>query len=419
MNILTALLSEGAKIFKRDLDSSIPSNYSLLFDGFPTASGKRAGKKASLGLSAVYHAVDLISQDFASMPLVIYRPLGDNKEIVTDHNVHRLLNFEPNYYQTPIDFNRCMAVYRLIYGNAYALIDRYEASGQIRNLLPVHPDYVHEIVNVDGELFYKIKGIEDPVSSYNIIHVKDLSIEHDSYKGTSRIDACREVMGRGIALDEFTSAFFGNGANPGLVFESEMGALDDEEKRKSFENSIQRKFSGSEKAFKALFLPAGLKLSASPSRFNQQQTQFIETKIHFIEEVAQIFNLPLNKMRIKEDGKSYGSQEQSNIEYVTDCLRPFSKAFEQEYARKLFGSMERGQLFVKVQLESRLRGDMAAQTEHVVKMIQNGVYSVNQALSFLGQNGIGPEGDERYIQSNLMYLGQTGITDKPQEKPKE
>lgn len=397
-------------IFKRDIDSRTPRGFSYLYGGIPTASGKQVSQRSSIGLSAVYHAVDLISQDYASLPHKVYNYTTIGKDLIKDHNAHRLLNFEPNYYQTPLEYHRMMAVYRLMYGNAYAIIDRIEGSSQIANLIPVHPDKVKEITEYQGELFYEIDGIDGLVSQHNMIHVRDLSINTD-YKGQARIDACREAVGSGLALQEYTASFFGNGANVGMVLESEQGALEDEDQRLAIKNSL-KDYQGSENSHAPLVLPWGIKISHGPTKFNQQQTQFIETKIHFVEEVAQIFNLPLHKMRIDSDGNSYNSVEQANIEYITDCLAPFSKAFEQEYNRKIFPSIERGEYFTKVDMSEKAMVDLNTKKDYAIGLVQNGIYSVNDALRLLGENTIGPEGDLRYIQSNQMKLGNDPIENK-------
>ena len=233
-------------------------------------------------------------------------------------------------------------------------------------------------------MFYQIQGMDDFVPQRDMIHVKDLSIEYqkgkDMFKGKSRIEACREAVGAGLALQDYTASFYGNGANVGMILESEAGALEDEEQRLAIKRSLSD-YTGSRNSHKPLVLPWGIKISHGPTKFNQQQTQFIETKIHFVEEVAQIFNLPLHKMRIDSDGNSYNSVEQANIEYLTDCLGPFSKAFEQEYNRKIFMTSERGQVFTKVDLDEKQMADLNTKADYIVKLLQNGVITVNDAGS--------------------------------------
>jgi len=307
-----------------------------------------------------------------------------------------------------------MSVNRLMFGNAYAYIDRYENSGQIRNLLPIHPDNVINITELEGELFYNIrlgKEYTDTtiISQRNMIHVKDLSVtntfegNNDRFKGRSRIEICSEAIGAGQALRDYTSTFFGNGANVGTVVESELGAIQDDAQRKSLENSLRTKYTGPTKSHSALVLPSGYKLSQGSTKFNQQQSQFIETRILLVEEIAQIFNLPLSKMRTKENGTSYNSQEQSSIEYTTETLKPYITAFEQEYNNKLFSNNERFNVLVNVILKDRLKGDMKTQGEYVNTRVFNGTMSINEAKAFFDENLI-DGGDVRMVPVNMQTV---------------
>ena len=410
MNPLTRLL-DNTHISLRAVNSLTPKGAYSLFGNGLTAAGKMVTKSNATGLTSIYHAIDLISQDYASLPQAVYESTGKGREKRDDNEISVLINTRPNYFQTPFEFKRMRAVHRLVYGNSYVLIYRNKTSGRIEQLVPIHPDKVSDIWESDGELWYRVEGIDMAVPSSELLHVKDLTIG-TGFKGTSRIDACKEAIASGLAINEYAATYFGNGANAGTTIESEVGSMDlseNPEQRKSLEISLDKKFKGSANAWKSLVLPPGFKLSNSTSRYNQQQSQFIESRIKFDEEVAQIFNLPLNKMRVKRDGQSYNSQEQSNIEYVTDCLVPFSQGFKEEDNYKLFKSNELGKIKIRVQFEGRLKGDMKTQGEFIDKMVGNGIYSTNQALEFLGLDPIGTDGDIRYKQGNLMFLGQSMI----------
>lgn len=393
-----------------------------LYGGGVTSAGVQVSQSSSLGLSGVYHAVSLIANDFGSLPYDIFTKSAKGKDVETENNQHRLLNFEPNNFQTPLEYHVQMAVYRLMYGNAYAIIDRFDGSGEIRNLFPVHPVNVTTIVEIEGELFYNILGVEEPVSMYDMVHVRDLSINQQfrnsrqNWKGQSRIDVCREAFGSMIALDAFSANFFGNGANIGTTIESELGAIETPEQRVSLENSLNAKYTGPDKAYKSLVLPSGYKLSTGPTKFNQQQSQFIETKFQKTEEIAQIFNLPLDKMSVNNDGNSYASSIEASNNYVTSTLRPFTIGFEQEYNKKLFGGAERGRKFTKVQLEMLQRGNLVQQADYADKNLKNGTWSVNESRHYQDFPSIGPEGDVHYTQGNQMVLGSTGMNQENTEE---
>lgn len=398
------------QLINRDLDSAIPSQYAQYFSSGFTVAGKTVTKDSVLGLHAVYHAIDLISGDYAALPQVVYQKTDTGREVLDSHPVSRLLNVRPNFYQTPFEYKRMRAVHRLVFGESFVYIDR-DDNGFIRNLLPIHPHNIAKVWESDNQLWYSVRNMDTIINGADILHVKDLSAD-EHYRGKSRVlDYCKEWAGRGIAVNEYTSAYFGNRANPGLIFEPTYDI--DKEQRESLENSLRRKHTGSAQSHKGLIIPFGLKLAQGRMQFNPEESQLIQTKIQSTEEAAALFNIPLNKMRIKTDGNSYNSQEQANIEYVTDSLKPFSQAFQEEDNIKLFRSNEVGNIMTRMMLESRLKGDMKAQAEFIKTMMQYGIYNVDMSLNYLGQNQIGgEEGQVRYVNAAQMKLGQTAITDE-------
>ena len=82
---------------------------------------------------------------------------------------------------------------------------------------------------------------------------------------------------------------------------------------------------------------------------------------------------------------------------------PFSVNVEQQMNLQLLsdvpssgrgGGTERARYFFQSELKGLLRGDTAAQTAHILNMIDRGVYSQNDARDYLGQAPY--EGGDRY-----------------------
>lgn len=393
---------------KRSFNSAYPRDLKELIGGTTVTSGAQVNQTTAVGLTGVYQAVNIIASEVACLPIRVYKTEKNGNRTVIDHSIDRVLGLEPNHYQTPIEFQLMMVANLLLWGNSYAYVSRSESGSPLR-LLPIHPNKVKEPIDYIDEIYYEVEGFDDLIPGRDLIHVKDLSVEGNGLKGKSRIELCKEAIGAGLAVEQFASSFFGNGANMGVVIKSQMGEIETEKQRKSLENSINAKYVGAKKSHKHIVLPSGFELSNGPN-ISPEQSQFIQTRRFTIEEIARIFNIPVSKLRDIERA-TFSNIEHQNIEFISETIRPIAKKFEQEYTRKLTKINERGKVKAKYNLNARMRGDTATQTEHIKTMLQNGVYSVNQSLKYLEENSIGPEGDERYIQSNQMKLGQTGIKD--------
>jgi HK97 family phage portal protein len=401
--------STGLELRASDvLDSRIPWQAALLGGTGFTLSGKAVSKDTAIGIVAIYHCIDLLSADFGSLPQIVFRKKAQGRDILDGSELDYLLNVKPNYYQTPFEYKRMRAAHRLLLGESITYVDR--EGGRIKNLLPIHPHNVYYVYEDGGKIWYKIKNFKMPIPSDDILHVKDMTTE-DGLRGKSRVlEYCREWTGRGIAINEYSSAYFGNGANPGLTFESDYEV--DKSQRESLERSLREKHGGSDKSFNALIIPHGLRLASGRMKYNNQESQMIETVIQRAEEAAMLYNIPLNKMRVRSDNNSYNSQEHSSREYITDSLKPFVQGFQEEDNIKLVRDEEVGKIKTRFMLESKLKGDMKTQTEHVVTMVREGIYNRDEAREYLGKNPIPDNlGEEYTIPAQYMKLGQTPITE--------
>src|SRR5688572_1501045 len=86
--------------------------------------GVAVTEMVAMTASAVYSCVAVISQAIASLPVHVLTRAGGSKQYT--HPVARLLGGEPNEYQTAPDFRETMCMQLLLWGNAYAFIERDE-----------------------------------------------------------------------------------------------------------------------------------------------------------------------------------------------------------------------------------------------------------------------------------------------------
>ena len=91
----------------------------------PTAgSGKLVDEETALKVATAYRAVNIISDDIAKLPLVMYRQNGDQVvEVQPDarkRNIPYLLSICPNVWGwTPFQFKKVWAQWLILYGNSY------------------------------------------------------------------------------------------------------------------------------------------------------------------------------------------------------------------------------------------------------------------------------------------------------------
>lgn len=93
------------------------------------------------GVSAVFAYVQSIAETTASLPLILFKRNGDDRERATGHPLYEVLHSQANPEQTALEFHEYMQACVLLRGNAFARIVR-GWDGQVRELWPLSPDNV-------------------------------------------------------------------------------------------------------------------------------------------------------------------------------------------------------------------------------------------------------------------------------------
>ena len=164
--------------------------------------GVRITPETALQCSTVLACVRLIAENVATVPLHLYRRLAEGgKERARDLPLYRLLQQQPNGWQTSFEFREMLTAHCLTYGNAYAEI-RSGASGAVSELWPLHPSRMKVEQLEDGTLRYcyrEQRGTETIYRQDQIFHLRWLS--NDGVTGMLPITLSRDAIALAQALD--------------------------------------------------------------------------------------------------------------------------------------------------------------------------------------------------------------------------
>src|SRR5574337_1263402 len=144
MGVLEAL-KRGYHEFRSSLENpstplSYPAEWLLdIFNGGRTDAGIRVSEMTALQVGAVLSCVNIISGGIAALPLhVMERLVTDHriaKRIAVNHNLYDVLFNEPNPEMSAFTFKKTLQTHALLWGNAYAEIER-NGAGQVIGLWP-------------------------------------------------------------------------------------------------------------------------------------------------------------------------------------------------------------------------------------------------------------------------------------------
>lgn len=374
----------------------------------PTAAGQVVTEETAMTLSAVYAAVRILSETRSQLPLNVLRsrPDGRGSDVSAQHPAQRVLHYVANDDMTAVVFHETMEVHRLLWGNAYAEIG-WDGGGNVRALWPIEPWRVTP-ERVEGRVVYRVDGSR-PLEKADILHVPGLCF--DGIVGRSVISWARESLGLSLAAQQYGSGFFRDGAVPSGIIEME-GHIRDEAAKKRFKDNWNDTHGGGKRGLAILEQGAKYKAIGIPP----EDAQFLETRKFQIADVARWFNVPPHMLRDLERA-TFSNIEQQGIEFVMYSLQPSLIRWEQEINRKLLNPPS---VYCKHVVKGLLRGDSQGRSEFYQKMVNSGVYSVNDIRALEDENPIGADGDVHFVNSTMIPIERAlepSPAPQPEQKP--
>ncbi len=379
----------------------MPSSlYGFFFGG--TTSGKTVNERTAMQTTAVYACVRILSETMASLPLHTYKYTQDGKEKAINHQLYYLLHDEPNPEMTSFVFRETLMSHLLLWGNAYSQIIR-DGRGQVISLYPLLADRMRVDRTSNGEIYYEYysdKGLAI-LRKEDVLHIPGLGF--DGLIGYSPIAMAKNAIGMAIATEEYGATFFANGANPGGVLEH-PGVVKDPKKIRESWNAV---YQGSSNAHRIAVLEEGMKFQSIG--IPPEQAQFLETRKFQINEIARIFRIPPHMIGDLEKS-SFSNIEQQSLEFVKYTLDPWVIRWEQSMQKALLTQSDKGQYFIKYNVDGLLRGDYASRMSGYAVGRQNGWLSSNDIRELENLNRIPEElgGDLYLINGNMTKLQDAG-----------
>ncbi len=263
-----------------------------------TAAGVNVSEATAPKLTAVYRAVALLSGVIASLPLKSYRQADGGRLEVPSTLLAR-----PHPTFTRFELVELIVVHLLLSGNAY-LVKVRNGFGEVVALLPVAPNLVVPALDDNGVKTFEVPGTDGDrktVGTDVILHVPGMG--YDGVRGWSPIALCREALGVGLAAQEFSARFFGNGSHLGGVLQTsdELTREQAEDARRSF----REKVTGLSKAHEVAVLHKGLTYQAIG--IAPEDAQLVETRNFTIEDVGRIYGVPSHMLNNASGSTSWGS----------------------------------------------------------------------------------------------------------------
>jgi len=373
------------------------ATFERVFGGGPsTESGQQVTETTPLTVSGYLAAIRLLAWRTAFLPVFVYRRNGNNdRQQRRDHRLHRLVHDEPNPDMTGFGYYSSQLIRRILWGNSFAFIERNGAGEEVA-FWPMDPAGVRIDRFSKGRLAYDITRVSDPptdkpvLMSSEVLHVPAFTL--DGVLGMSLVEMAREQVGEAVAAQKFAGGFYHGGANPDLAItvKGKLGPKTGEDFRKRWESKH-----GSAKRRIAVL---GMNEEIKPITMPLKDAQYIESRRFVVNDAARLLGLPPHMIGDLERA-TFSNITEQNIEFV-QALRPWTKAEEEEYNRKLLREGERGSDYIEHVVDALMLADPKTQAEYFDRALQNGWMNRNEVRLLENMNPA--DGLDAYMQQ-LSY----------------
>lgn len=393
---------------------SAPSNggwWPIVRESFPGAWQRNVtiDRASVLAHHAVFACQTLIASDIAKLRLrLVQRDENGIWEEVENRNFPMIA--KPNWYQTRQQFFESWVLSKLKHGNAYVLKQR-DQEGRVRWLHVLDPMRVKPLVSDDGSVFYEIH--EDALAAVpQQITIPAREIIHDRFNclfhplvGLSPIFAAGLAAMQGLSIQEDSTLFFQNGANPGGILTA-PGAISDEtaQRLKEYWDS---NFSG-KNAGKVAVVGDGLQYQ--PMRAKAVDSQLIEQLRWSAEVVCGVYHVPAFMIGVGQE-PNYNNVQNLTLRYYSQCLQTLIEAIEAllDEGLGLNGELQLGRsLGVEFDLDDLLRMDTV--TLYDVAQKAKGIATLDEQRKRLNLKPV-EGGDTIYLQQQDHSLAAIAARD--------
>lgn len=330
-------------------------------------------------LSAVYAAVELISNSLAELPILI------KVEGVVDgsHPYNHL--FCNNLMSKYILIKQLVWDILIMNGNAFLYIRR-DSRGVPKELIYSKPADTQIMYNESTRDLYYLnqKVAKGRIEPKDMIHLYKNS--QDGINGRSIISYAKKVFDLSKYTDATASNYYQSGCNlNGLL--TITGNPSQEEVEKIRMN--WKRLHGADGNSGLAILKGNMNYQSIGQ--SAAESQMLEARLFNVSEIARFFNI--SPVLLGDLTKSsYSTIEAAQLEFLQRTLYPFIVMFESELNRKL---CHRSNIRIDFDESFLIKSDKSVQANYLNTLVSGGIMSINEARASLGLNPI--EGGDKVI----------------------
>jgi len=379
--------------------------YLAEFFGQRSGIGGYVNPERASGQAVAMRCHGVIAENIAGLPLKVYAETKNGgRDVATDHPLYAVLHDQMNPSLTAFEGREWLVMAVLIYGNAYARIER-DGRGQVTGLYPFAPGNVSVERMPSGRLRYKVSGQNGGVQillQEEVLHLRYRT--RDGVMGLSPIQIAAATFGLALAQQDQAGSQVENSFRPAgaLVFPGNVPKVGKDRVLATFKD----RFVGALKNNEVMILDGGAKFETF--QIPNKDSEFLDSRKLSNLDVCRVYGVPPSVAGITDDA-TYSNIGEESRALVVRCLAPWAKRIEQAMNMALLTPEARQSYFIEHDLAGLLRGDLKTRYEAYKIGRDGGWLSSNEIRGWENLSEI--DGGDSYMEPlNMKPLGDRSQT---------
>lgn len=350
---------------------------------------------SAMNISAVYRAVEIISDSIAMLPIKIRQLDADHYNELDSHSLNLVMKNAG--YLSKYTFIKLMIQSIMLRGNGFAYIER-AGDGTVTGLryLPSGDVQIH-YNKEKKELYYTCNYVSKKrIEPINMIHL--LKNTYDGVNGVSTLTYATRSINLSNNTENSANNFFTSGCNLAGIL-TVQGQLNDKQ-RDQIRSSWNQAYSNGGAGLAVL---QG-NMDYKPIQLSAAESQMLESREFNITDIARFFGIsPVLLGDLSHS--SYSTIEATQNQFLLHTLNPYIVLVEEEFTRKLFKPSE-SNLVIDLDETALLKTDKSALAGYYGALLDKGVLCCNEVRKELGYSPI--DGGDKHmiaytkIEDNLI-----------------
>lgn len=365
---------------------------SLLFNNYNYS-------QVSRNLSAVYRAVELISDSIAILPIEILTE--DNKD-VNNNYLNLLFSKKSNNKLTKYNFIKLLIQNVILKGSGFAYIKR--GTNKVVNEL-VYLRYEDVTVNKDSNeqiISYTAPKVSNKqIKPEDMIHL--IKNSDNGVDGKSVLSFANRTLQISQQTENTAKNYFDNGGSLAGILKVQ-GQVS-EKQREQIKSAWNQTYSTGNNGI--AILPGNMEYQSI--QINPEDAQLIQTRQFNVQDIARFFGI--NPVMLGDNStSSYNTIEAIQTQFVFHTLMPYIQMIEEEFTRKLCPE----NIIISLDENYLLRTDKQAQVNYYTALLDKGVLSIDEVRQAIGYEAVGL--NEHYIPFTDLNQNNLGNKNKDSEE---